>query len=148
MNDNIELNDLTKSLGFVLINTAMSIKDEIRKGFMKAGYDVTADQFAVLIRLWNEDGLSQRDLCEQCLKSKSNLTRILDSMEKKELICRRINKEDRRSFSINLTEKSHKMRKNLFLLASNMHEEIFNTVSKEDQEKMLKILEIILLNMG
>lgn len=147
MKCNEELEQLTKSIGFILINTSMRIKDELRKGFGEQGYDVTPDQFAVLIRLWKEDGLSQKELSERTLKTKSNITRILDSMEKKELIVRQTNKEDRRSFSIVLTNKGENLRTELISIAIDMNNKIFKGITSEEKKKLLGILEKIAINL-
>ncbi len=148
MEKNKELTVLTESLGFIMINTSWRIKDELRKAFIAEGYDVTLDQFAVLIRLWNEDGLSQRELCEKTLKTKSNITRILDSMEKKGLISRHINREDRRSFSIYLTEKGRDIKNKLISTAITMNNKIFKNITSKDRENLLRILATIANNLG
>lgn len=105
-------------------------------------------KLAVLIRLWNEDGLSQTELCEKTLKTKSNITRILDSMEKKGFVSRRVNKEDRRSFDIFLTEKGKDIRNKLIPTAVGINNMIFKNITSEDQENLLKILKSILNNLG
>lgn len=142
-----QLTELTNSLGFIIINTSCSIKDEVRKGFVEKGYDITLDQFAVLIRLWDKDGLSQRELCERTLKTKSNITRILDSMEKKGLIFRQINKEDRRSFGIFLTDQGKAVKDELIPTAVRINSKIFKNINKEDGEVFLKVLNTISNNL-
>lgn len=86
MNDNNQNTNIRASLGYNMINTSWQIKETLRKAFMANGFDITSDQFAVLLRLWEEDGISQLELCQRTCKNKSNLTRILDSMEKRALI--------------------------------------------------------------
>ena len=146
-NNSRDLNELTRSLGFILINTSMRIKDELRKGFAEEGFDITPDQFAVLIRLWNEDGLSQKELCEKTLKTKSNMTRILDSMEKKGFVSRRMNNEDRRSYNIYLTQKSNSIQDKLVLAAVNMNHQIFKNITDEEQKNLVRVLDNISYNM-
>lgn len=142
------LTDLLKSPGFIMINTAWRIKDELRKAFTAEGYDVTLDQFAVLIRLWDEDGLSQTELCEKTCKTKSNMTRILDSMEKKGLISRRVNREDRRSFSIHLTAKGKEIKDELVPIALSLNNRIFKNTGRGDRQNLLNILDTISKNLG
>lgn len=148
MQNNEKLNDLTNSLGFNLINTSMSIKDELRKRFIAEGYDVTPDQFAVLIKLWKNDGVSQKELCDKTLKTKSNITRILDSMEKRDLLSRQVNKEDRRIFNIYLTTKGKNLRTILLPIAISTHQKIFQNLSDNDKKNLQKILEMISINLG
>lgn len=148
MQNNEKLNDLTNSLGFNLINTSISIKDELRKRFIAEGYDVTPDQFAVLIKLWKKDGVSQKELCDKTLKTKSNITRILDSMEKRDLLSRQVNKEDRRIFNIYLTNKGKNLRTILLPIAISTHQKIFQNLSDNDKKNLQKILEMISINLG
>lgn len=148
MKKNKELPDLMKSPGFIMINTSWRIKDELRRAFLAEGYDVTPDQFAVLIRLWEGDGLIQTELSEKTLKAKSNLTRILDSMEKKGLVSRRINKDDRRSFSVYLTPKGKDIKNELVSTAITMNNKIFRNISSNDRKNLLRILDTISCNLG
>lgn len=142
------LTGLVTAPGFLMINTAWRIKDELRKAFAAEGHDVTLDQFAVLIRLWQEDGLSQTELCEKTCKTKSNMTRILDSMEKKGLISRRVNREDRRSFSIYLTQKGRDIKNQLVPIAMAMNDRVFKKVTAADRRSLLKMLDTISNNLG
>jgi MarR family transcriptional regulator, organic hydroperoxide resistance regulator len=73
--------------------------------FKKRGYDITPEQWAVLSRLREEEGLSQRALADRTFKDKPAITRVLDMMEKKNLIARRACEQDKRAYRIYLTKK-------------------------------------------
>jgi len=115
---------------------SVGIKDGLRKEFLKSGYDITIDNFAILSRLWKQDNLSQQQLCELTCKNKSNLTRILDTMEKKDMIIRKPNLTDRRSFSIALTNYSHSLKDSLTLIAQEYSNKIFDTITETDIENL------------
>ena len=68
-------------------------------------YDVTAEQWNVLNHIYSKEGFNQKELAERCLKDRAALTRILDLLEKKELIKRESSPIDRREYLVYLTEK-------------------------------------------
>ena len=124
------------NLIYFICMTSAAIKDGLRKEFLKNGYDITIDNFAILSRLWKQDNLSQQQLCELTCKNKSNLTRILDTMEKKDMIIRKPNPTDRRSFSIELTNYSYSLKDSITLIAQEYSDKIFDTITETDIENL------------
>lgn len=68
-------------------------------------------------------------------------------MEKKNLIRRETNKEDRRSFSIFLTNKGNSVRGQLVAIAIDANNKIFKDITYDDNKSLLKILETKLKNL-
>lgn len=64
---------------------------------------LTSSQFDVIATLGNTQGLSCRDIGEKTLMVKGTLTGVLERLEKKRLIVRRENPEDKRSVLVTLT---------------------------------------------
>jgi DNA-binding MarR family transcriptional regulator len=137
---------VSTSLGFNLINTSWQIKETLRKAFLLNGFDISSDQFAILLRLWEEDGFSQIELCKRTCKNKSNLTRILDSMEKRNLIFREVSKQDRRSFNIFLTDGGKALRDHLIKIALQVQSNLFNDITEDECKIMANILKKINCN--
>ena len=54
--------------------------------FKKHGISLTPEQFTILARLKESDGLNQKILADYAYKNVSSITRILDSLEKKKFI--------------------------------------------------------------
>ena len=101
MTTNFNLDD---SYGYLINLAAQRLKYELHQTFQAKGYDVTPEQWAVLNRLWEEDGLSQVDLAERTFKDKPGTTRILNLLEKKGIVVRRPDESDRRVLRIFLTK--------------------------------------------
>jgi len=95
---------LDNSLGYIINQTALRLKLELRQAFKTNGYDITPEQWIVLNRLWKQDGLSQVELATLASKDKPNITRMLDVLERKALITRHKDEQDRRAYKIYLTE--------------------------------------------
>ena len=67
-------------------------------------WDLSPSQFNVLNLLHaNPDGLSQTDLSRQLIMHRSNLTGLVDRLEKRGLVARREVAADRRAYSVVLT---------------------------------------------
>ena len=62
---------LDQSLGFVANRVANRLKAELERGFAARGHNITADQWSVLSRLWEEDGLTQHEIVQRISKDKT-----------------------------------------------------------------------------
>ena len=72
-----------------------------------AGLDMTQEQYFILFKLWQKDGQSQTELADDLFEDNSNITGILDVMEKKGFITRQSDPKDRRKYRIFLAERGH-----------------------------------------
>jgi len=66
--------------------------------------DLTYSQFAVLEALYHLGSLSQGEVGSKILKSTSNITTVIDNLERAGLVRRERDAEDRRVIHIHLTE--------------------------------------------
>lgn len=93
---------LDSSFGFILNHAGRRLTQLLNSHFQP--YDMTTEQWAVLNRLADEDGITQKLLAVRAEKDQTNITRILDQLERKGLVERRANETDRRSFLTFITE--------------------------------------------
>ncbi len=68
-------------------------------------HGLTESQFGVLEALWHLGPMPQARLCEKLLVSGSNLTTVMDNLERDGLVRRDPNPEDRRAHLVRLSEK-------------------------------------------
>ncbi|MFP3392482.1 MarR family winged helix-turn-helix transcriptional regulator [Brevibacillus sp. SIMBA_040] len=66
-------------------------------------FDLTTEQFAVLFRLREQDGINQKELALRSAKDQPTMTRLLDNLAKKGWIEKKSCPQDRRAFLITLT---------------------------------------------
>lgn len=78
------------------------------------GTGLTISQFGVLEALHHLGPLSQRDLGNRILKTSGNMTMVIDNLEKRRLVRRRRNREDRRIFNVHLTDRGRSLMRRLF----------------------------------
>ncbi|MGO8926154.1 MAG: MarR family winged helix-turn-helix transcriptional regulator [Limisphaerales bacterium] len=85
-----------------LLRTADTVWNASRVFFER--WDLSPSQFNVLNLLrFNPDGLSQTDLSRQLIMHRSNVTGLVDRLEKRGLVARREVAADRRAYSVVLT---------------------------------------------
>ena len=65
--------------------------------------NITPEQYFILLRLIHKDGVPLSSLADPYLHDYSNITRLVDQLEKKYLVERRSNPNDRRSLLVFLT---------------------------------------------
>lgn len=104
-------------------------------------FNITTEQWAVLVNLSKQDKISQKLLSEISTKDQSTITRIIDILVRKKFIERHQSKEDRRSIVIHITESGLSTCKKVapFL------EGIFNDVLKGISDEKLKIFNEVFL---
>jgi Transcriptional regulators len=68
-------------------------------------YDITPSQYGVLSCLWGRTHATPKQIAEILCLETSTISGVLDRMQKKGLIDRVINKEDRREVQVTITEK-------------------------------------------
>ena len=106
-------------------------------------YDLTPAQFDVIATLGNTTGLSMGDIGEKTLITKGTLTGVVDRLEKKGLIERKVPPENRRSIVVKLTPDGEKMFEQIFpahIADMKQHFEILNPSELELLQVLLKRL--------
>ena len=66
---------------------------------------ITQEQMFLLYRLYVKDGQSQRELADKKLNDYPNITRMIDKLEKKGLVVRESDENDRRVCIVRLTKR-------------------------------------------
>jgi MarR family 2-MHQ and catechol resistance regulon transcriptional repressor len=83
---------------------------------------LTPTQYAVLQLLWERDQRPFKEIADSLLCSRATITGVIDTLERKRLVVRAPNPEDRRSLLVTLTEEGWKIRRD-----SPRLEKIFNS---------------------
>jgi MarR family transcriptional regulator, organic hydroperoxide resistance regulator len=118
---------LEDSLGYLVNRVSRTIRQYLNQELKRRNFQVTGEQFAVLVHLWRQEGQTQQELGQELTKEKTTMTRMLDGLEAQDLIRRRSDPRDGRIRRIHLTSKSQKTMKKLTALAG----EVLKTSQKE-----------------
>ena len=93
-----------KSLGYAIGRTNWYLKTLINKLLKDEGFPITNEQWIVLKAVFEQPGQSQTEVSQHTQKDKTNITRILDLLEKSNYIQRKRDGRDRRMNRIYITE--------------------------------------------
>ncbi len=134
------------SLGFIIYRTALALKAALQRFFKENGYEITAEQWAIVRHLWEEDGLSQRELGEKTSKDKPNITRMIDALEQKRLVFRQPDPRDRRKYCIYLTKEGKSLQERLLPLAQTLRERVTQNLTPQEIDLLKGTLDKIYQN--
>jgi DNA-binding MarR family transcriptional regulator len=112
------------------------------------GLDLTGEQWGVLVKLWNNGDLAQEEILRQSCIEKSTLTRILDRMEKKDLISRRTKPEDSRRKILSLTDKAESRKQDILKAVKKTLARALKGVERQEVDICLKVLEQVKKNLA
>ena len=110
---------------FVTGKASTAIARRLQKKFNNAGLNITIEQWSVLYHLWKQDGRSQQQLCDATFRDKPSITRLVDNLEKLNLVKRVPSANDRRINLIFLTKNAQKLEDETMQIADEtLNEEI------------------------
>ncbi|SHJ06262.1 MarR family winged helix-turn-helix transcriptional regulator [Desulfosporosinus lacus] len=135
--------NIDDSLGFIVAKTNYFMKTYFSKLIKDNGLNVTTEQWAILNAIYHNPGASQTDLARACLKDKTNVTRILDLLVKKGYVVRNIDINDRRIYSITLTEQGENALELLIEISNNANKACISDLNKDEYQELVRSLRII-----
>lgn len=100
----------------------------------------SAGQFPILIELWNEEGLTQRQLLDRVDVEQATMANTLARMERDGLIERRPHPQDRRAQLIFLTDRARELKNEALQAATEADEALFEGFRRFEKELMLEYI--------
>ena len=134
---------LRKHLG----RAAFQFKAELENRFQSGGYAITAPQWALLHAVRIHQGAAQKELARRTFKDKTNVARILASLEDMELISRRRDEQDQRYYRVFLTPQGRQAEKELRRIAHQTLSDALRGIPQNHLESTMRTLEQIHRNL-
>ncbi len=116
------------------------LKKHIADVFKKKGVNLTAEQYLVMDTLWNEGTLTQQTIAFIIQKDKNSVTQFIDNLEKKGLVERAVDKNDRRVNNIVVTEKGMAMKQSTKELAIDSMNKVVESIPEEQLTIFVDVL--------
>ena len=110
--------------------------------------DITPRQFAVLVTVSQNEGLSQTHLVERTGIDRSTLADVVRRMLKKGLLQRRRTSEDARAYAVKLTDEGWRVLKSVDPLARKVDDKILSSLPSAQRDKLLQDLNNIVQALG
>ena len=124
----------------------MTVQKKLMEQLKDTG--LTLGQPKVLDYLKDHDGVSQKEIAAGCLIEAGSLTSILNRMEEKNLIERKMLNGNRRTFHIFMTESGKKNQKLIEEAFEQIEETALHNISEEEQKVFMEIFHKIYRNLA
>lgn len=130
---------------FLIYKLNLLIKNNYQKQLKE--FDITTEQWQVLKSLYLNDQCNQKELAKICFKDQAALTRILDILEKKELVKREKSQNDRREFLIVLTSEGEELAEKTMALISEEIKRMYSGFTDEEENTLKSLLKKLVDNL-
>lgn len=127
---------------------ATAIARRMQKNFRQAGLEITIEQWSILYHLWKEDCLSQQELCNRTFRDKPSTTRLIDNLEKLQLVNRTASKTDKRINLICLTDTARELQQRTIDLANQTMDEALVDITKDEIETVKRVFQKVYDNLS
>ncbi len=135
------------SMGMLINSAHRAMTKRFVQNAMKSGLDISLDQWMVLGPIWQLESASQKELGEITLKDKTNITRLVDILEKKNLVVRVEDQIDHRIKRVILTNAGKQLFFDVLPIMEKTREEVRKDISDQDIETFKKVLSSIIVNL-
>ena len=102
--------------------------------------NLTPEQYLVMDILWDAEVMSQQAIADIIQKDKNSVTKFIDSLEKKGLVYRQVNKTDRRVNNIVVSEEGMKLKAKTTEVAIGMMRNVLKNIKEEDLMALDKVM--------
>jgi len=100
-----------------------------------AGFDITADQLRLLAQLAENESCNQLFLAKQLGRGRSAITRMVQQLESKGWVSRKADKEDKRAYTVVLTEKGNEMQESAAVIGQQTLDELWAGFRNEEKDQ-------------
>lgn len=116
--------------------------------FKKHKAEITIDQAIILKVLSHIENLTQQELAEITYKDKSNLSRMVESLQEKKLLKASLDLKDNRAVKkLEITEKGRALINDLFKYAIKLHNSAIDGITPEELETVKRVMKKIRNNL-
>ncbi|MCP4182103.1 MAG: MarR family transcriptional regulator [Hyphomicrobiales bacterium] len=117
---------------------AQGLRDEI------APLGIAPAQFMALLELWNEDGLTQKELVERLDVEQATIANTITRMERDGLIERRSHPDDGRARLIYATDKARLLEANATKSAMTINRAFLHALSPDEQQQFTDFMQRVI----
>ena len=137
--------DMNLSLGFILNRTSIQSKALFTQRIKQ--FDISPEQWSLVFRTVESKGLTQKELSDSTYKDQANITRSIDRLEKKSLLKRVPNHNDRRIINIFPTEDAINLVDTIITISSEFNSFLTKDFSEEEKQQLIKLLNKVYENL-
>ena len=123
-----------------LLSCTTRVEDKIRQK-LRESFDITLPRFDLMAQLErHHDGLSMGELSRRMMVTGGNITTIVDQLEKEKLVVRQVGVNDRRSFTVKLTQAGRDAFADMAIAHEGWVADLFEGLSVNQQTELYTLL--------
>lgn len=142
------MENIEEIIFYNLENTVKTYRQFAQKNTLKAGLDITIDQWLILKTFYENPTITQQQLAKIVFKDIASVTRIIDLLIKKEYLERNLHKQDRRRFEISITKNGLKILKDTYPISVSNRKKALEGITDKDIYFLQNLLQKIILNIN
>lgn len=146
--ENQEYYDVNESFPMLIGECEKHMRESLNARFRDAGYQVTVEQWIILVHLNQQDGISQQELANRYNRSKVSALNLIKKLKKDQFVIRKTDPKDARVKLIFLTGKGHKLLQALIPLAKANIQAMSQGVSAEEIALLRTVVRKITRNLS
>ncbi|GKS15001.1 MarR family transcriptional regulator [Paenibacillus chitinolyticus] len=136
--------ELEKYIGVNVQRAALKLNNYYQK--VVNPFDITVEQWEILVVLWEKEGITQKELADRLHKDQTNVARMLFKLEKKGFIYRVVHETDRRSLRVYITPKGRDIEDEILTPSTEAYNKTIKGLSEEEVETFRRILTVMYNN--
>lgn len=126
---------------------SMLINRYLYNRFKEADLGITVEQWSILSILWQKDKVTQQTLSDITMRDKPSITRLIDNLEKRNLVVRIHDTSDRRVNLIYLTQKGIDLENRASAIINEVVDKVLAEISDEEILVCRNVLRKVLDNL-
>lgn len=142
------MNDRVEDVIFYALDRTYRKKQSMaQKRFAAHGMTITPEQWVLLKIVTQYEGITQVELAQKAIKDTASITRILDILEKKQLLSRQQDPNDRRKYVIVATKEGYSYIADNLEFIKTIRKDAVKGITKQELETLRSLLEKMQQNM-
>ena len=134
------------SLVMLLDRSTRYVGINLQRIFKYRGFDITVEQWMILLLLWKQNSRTQQEIANRIGKDKGTISPQIDGLEKRRLIVRVQDDQDKRCNWIRLTRKGKALEDKLVPLGFANMEIAQHGITEEDLKTCRAVLQRVCRN--
>lgn len=143
MNEVLQM-DLYNVTGFLIHRTDVKLTNYFTKQLKP--YEVTPEQWSIICYMDTDKSTTQKELAEAIDRDQTTVVRMIHSLERKGMVRRIINDQDKRSHNLYLSPKGDEIKQSLLLTVKDAHDYVTRGIEPEELNHLKSILEKLYTN--
>jgi DNA-binding MarR family transcriptional regulator len=130
---------MDNNLSYLIIMASKQLKNKLDKALIR--FDITAAQFSVINQIdLAEKPITAAEIAERLGSDRPTISGIISRLEKKEIVIKLDNPEDKRSSYLQIDKKSYKLVNSIKNISDELTADLFSIYSKEEANQLVAMI--------